>query len=170
MQPEHHEKALVAFFFRHAVVAPIIDADGLIERHGLVLAMAFALREAGFRISTGYNTHGIGRENFTHAELTAAGAEAHMLAHRVEGVIDGAIVEPDGSRIDAMAMAMRRLEQAGLPVTPRALVEEGFASDLVDLYGVEAAQLAEAIKVGIRHWRKAAIRRSSADLAAHEAA
>ena len=162
MQPAHHEQALVAFYLRHALLAPAIDTASLIERHGLVLAMGFALRESGFNIRVGYTHCTIGGESFTRDEVAAAGAEAHMLAHRVEGIIDGAVVEADGSCIDAMAMAMRRMEQADIAVTPRALIDEGFPAAVVEQHGLEAAQLAEAIKVGIRSWRKASAGRARA--------
>jgi len=170
MQPAHHEQALVAFFLRHNLIAPVTDADALIARHGLVLAMAVALRDGGFRVSTGALTATIDGVRFTREEVALAGAEAHKLAHLIEDILDGKAADPDGTMVDRMAFLMRSMARASVDITPDALVSEGIPEAIVIEYAIEAAQLAEAMKVGVAHWWKASRAREALATNIREAA
>lgn len=157
MQPTHHESALAAFFRRHALVAPLTDADGLIERLGLVLAMGFAMREAEFRAEpVADDGCRFGRHVFPVRDWMAASGEGHRLAHLINDIAAGRYRGVGGFRalVDFMALTMRRLGQAGIPVTPDVLAQEGFTAEQITEAGFEAAQLAEAMDVAMRRYRK----------------
>lgn len=168
MHPAHHESALAAFFRRHGLVAPHTECDGLIERHGLVLAMGFAMREAHFRATPAEGeAFAFGRHVFPAQDWMAAAAEAHVFAQLVADLADTRrLVERDrpfDALVDRMALAMRRLDLAGIPVTADVLAQEGYTSAEITEAGLPAAQLAEAMKVAqTRYWQA---RRSTAEAA-----
>lgn len=155
MHPSHHETALAAFFRRHGLVAPHTECDGLIERHGLVLAMAFAMRDAGFRAQPAEgDACAFGSRTFPLADWLAAGGEAHRLAHII-GETATARAPDMGHLVDRMALDMRRLDLAGIPVTADVMAREGYTAEEIVEAGVTAAQLAEAMKVAQRGYWKA---------------
>ena len=166
MCPASPETALVAFFRRHNLVAPVSDCDGLIERHGLVLAMGLAMREAEFRaqpdIADGAR---FGTRHFPERDILAAAGEAHRLAAKLDNIAERQPVPCPltafGATIDAMALAMRRLDEAGCFVTPSALLREGFTTAEILEAGPEAKALAEGMGLAIRRYHKA--RRDAAE-------
>ena len=167
MCPASPETALVAFFRRHSLVAPLNDCDGLIERHGLVLAMALAMREAEFRaqpdIAGGAR---FGNRHFAERDILAAAGEAHRLAAKLDNIAERQPVpcplNAFGAAIDAMALAMRRLDEAGCLATPSALLREGFTTAEILEAGPEAITLAEAIGLAVRRYHKARIEAAEA--------
>lgn len=167
MCPASPETALVAFFRRHNLVAPVSDCDGLIERHDLVLAMGFAMREAEFRaqpdIAGGAR---FGNQHFPERDILAAAGEAHKLAAKLDNIAERQPVPCPltafGATIDAMAIAMRRLDEAGCFVTPSALLREGFTSAEIIEAGPAATTLAEAMSLAIRRYQKARIEAAEA--------
>jgi hypothetical protein len=162
-RPVFHESALAAFFRRHGLTAPYIDADGLIERHGLVLAMAFGLRAGGFRVDVQPDgTRRIGAETFTETEYLGTLHDAHEAAHKMEAIHDGTAPDLRGDMVDRMALIAVRLASAGIPVTAQTLRFEGIPAGIVDQHALEAAQIAEAMKLAITRWRNAARKRTEA--------
>lgn len=150
-----HEQALASFFRNHGLIAPAHACDGLIERFGLVLAMGFAIADAHHvrvcRTGTGVRVNGV---LFSHASYEAAWGEAIKLADLVQRTRGLGALADDAQF--AMVLAMRRLEQAGIAVDPDALAAEGFPAAEIIEEGLEAAQLAEAIKLAIARWRASA--------------
>ena len=169
MHPAHHESALVAFFRRHGLVAPHTECDGLIERHGLVLAMGFAMREAHFRATPAEGgAFALGNHVFPVDDWMAADREAHRFAQLVAEVADTRRLaqrdRPYEALVDRMALDMRRLDLAGISVTPDTLACEGYTSAEITEAGLTAAQLAEAMKVAqARYWQS---RKAKAEKAA----
>lgn len=171
MHPAHHESALAAFFRRHGLVAPHIDCDGLIERYGLVLAMGFAARDAGFRAQPdadgGFR---FGERHFPLVDWLVAGNEAHRLAHLVADIADGKRLADRAADytglVDYMALTMRRLDRAGIPATPDTLAQEGFTAAEIAECGLEAAQLAEAMSLAMRRYHAARRKAAEAQLEA----
>jgi len=166
MCPASPETALVAFFRRHSLVAPLIDCDGLIERHGLVLAMGLAMREAEFRAQPDVaGSARFGNRHFAERDILAAAGEAHRLAAKLDNIAERQPVpcplSAFGATIDAMALAMRRLDEAGCFVTPSALLREGFTAAEIIEAGPEATTLAEAMALAIRRYHTA--RRDTAE-------
>lgn len=165
MHPAHHESALAAFFRRHGLVAPHVDADGVIERHGLVLAMGFAMRDAHFRATPAEGgAFAFGNHVFAVDDWMAASGDAHAFAQLVADCADTRWLadRPPNyeTLVDRMALDMRRLDLTGIPVTPDVLACEGYTSAEITEAGLPAAQLAEAMKVAqARYWQA---RRSSA--------
>lgn len=159
MHPAHHESALVAFFRRHGLVAPHTDADGLIERHGLVLAMGFAMRDAHFRATPAEGgAFAFGNHVFPVDDWMAASGAAACFAQLVAVFADdgpGADRAPAyEAPVDRMALHMRRLDLAGIPVMPDVLACEGYTAAEITEAGLTAAQLAEAMKVAqARYWQ-----------------
>lgn len=169
MHPAHHESALAAFFRRHGLVAPHVDADGVIERHGLVLAMGFAMREAHFRaVPAEGDAFAFGRHVFSPQDWMAASGDAHIFAQLAAEFADTRRLlerdRPFETLVDRMALDMRRLDLAGIPVTPDVLACEGYTSAEITEAGLTAAQLAEAMKVAqARYWQS---RKAKAEQAA----
>lgn len=166
MHPSHHESALVAFFRRHGLVAPHTECDGLLERHGLVLAMGFAMREAHFRATPAEgDAFAFGSRVFSARDWMAAAAEAHVFAQRIAEIADTRRLSERGrpfdELVDRMALDMRRLDLAGIPVTAEVVAAEGYTNAEVIEAGLTAAQLAEAMKLAqSRYWQA---RRAAAD-------
>ncbi|MDQ0349764.1 hypothetical protein [Ancylobacter vacuolatus] len=164
MHPAHHESALVAFFRRHGLVAPHTEADGLIERHGLVLAMGFAMRDAHFRATPAEGgAFAFGNHVFAVDDWMAASGDAHCFAQMVAECADTRRLVDRAptyeALVDRMALDMRRLDLAGIHVMPDTLACEGYTSAEIAEAAITAAQLAEAMKVAqARYWqaRKAA--------------
>ena len=159
MHPAHHESALVAFFRRHGLVAPHTEADGLIERHGLVLAMGFAMRDAHFRATPAEGgAFALGNHVFSAQDSLAADREAHRFAQLVAECADTRRLVDRApcydALVDRMALDMRRLDLAGIPVMPDTLACEGYTSAEIAEVALTAAQLAEAMKVAqARYWQ-----------------
>lgn len=159
MHPAHHEFALAAFFRRHGLVAPHVDADGVIERHGLVLAMGFAMCEAHFRaVPAEGEAFAFGRHVFSAQDWMAASGEAHAFAQLVADVADTRRLidrdRPFETLVDRMALDMRRLDLAGIPVTADIIATEGYTAAEITEASLPAAQLAEAMKVAqVRYWQ-----------------
>lgn len=168
-RPAFHESALVAFFRRHGLTAPYIDADGLIERHGLVLAMAFGLRAARYRVVCQPDGGAIiNGEAFAPADVRAAKFEAFHAADRIETILDNDGWDHHLDAIDRMALIAIRLAAANISVTPDTLVTEGgVPGSIVAEHGMVAVQLAEAMRVAINFWRNSA-RERAARLAVRE--
>ncbi|WP_371346250.1 hypothetical protein [Ancylobacter sp. IITR112] len=172
MHPAHHESALAAFFRRHGLVAPHTECDGLIERHGLVLAMGFAMREAHFRATPAEGgAFAFGNHVFPVDDWMAASGDAHAFAQLAAEVADTRRLaqrdRPFEALVDRMALDMRRLDLAGIPVTADVLACEGYTSAEITEAGMTAAQLAEAMKVAqARYWqsRKAKTEKAAARL------
>lgn len=168
MHPAHHESALVALFRRHGLVAPHTECDGLIERHGLVLAMGFAMREAHFRATPAEGgAFAFGNHVFPVDDWMAA-SDAHVFAQLLAEVADTRRLaqrdRPFETLVDRMALDMRRLDLAGISVTPDTLACEGYTSAEILDAGMTAAQLAEAMKVAqARYWQS---RKAKAEKAA----
>ena len=174
MHPAHHESALVAFFRRHGLVAPHTEADGLIERHGLVLAMGFAMRDAHFRATPAEGgAFAFGNHVFPVDDWMAASGDAHAFAQLVAECADTRRLADRAPTYEAladrMALDMRRLDLAGISVTPDTLACEGYTSAEILDAGMTAAQLAEAMKVAqTRYWqsRKAKAEKAAARILA----
>ena len=159
MTPAHHQSALLGFFSRHDVPVPAKDAP-LIERLGLLVRMAECLRAAEFR--TGHRRDGIMAVNgvpFAADEWPAFIVPASIAAYTFEAIETGRAPEHNGTPIDRMALLMRRAEANDLTADADMLAREGIPEFLIAEYALEAAQLAEAMKVAVHAYALAVERR-----------
>lgn len=163
-RPAHHEQALASFFRNHGLIAPAHACDGLIERFGLVLAMGFAMAEAGsIRITTRESGVRINGLFLSHSQYKAAYPEALKLADLVQRTRALGALADDVQL--SMVITARRLEAADIAVDEHAFVAEGYPAAEILEEGLAAVQLAEAIKLAIARWRASARALQSAEAA-----
>ncbi|MCS0501415.1 hypothetical protein [Ancylobacter mangrovi] len=155
--PAFHQAALASFFSRHDIPVRFAGHLPLFQRLGLAVLLAGALRGAGFRSGAGAaGGLEVGGILFPRDDWHAGMDAAARLAGTWRALEEGGAPGP-GTPVDRMALIMRRLEGAGIPVTPEVIVGEGFTMAEALEWGLPAAQLAEAMKLAAHHYRRARI-------------
>ncbi|MFC6493358.1 hypothetical protein [Ancylobacter dichloromethanicus] len=149
---------------------PHTECDGLIERHGLVLAMGFAMRDAHFRATPAEGeAFAFGHQVFSAQDWMAASGTAHAFAQMVAECADTRRLADRApcyeALVDRMALDMRRLDLAGIPVTVDVLACEGYTAAEITEAGLPAVQLAEAMKVAQARYRQARKAKAEAERA-----
>lgn len=168
MHPEHHLAALKAFFRRHQLALPPETPFSAqlqpIERYGLLLALARRLQatDCVSRLAAD-RAMVIDGERFAEPEWVYGLGVAALLSAAMAEVAAGR-ADHNGAGVDRIALIMLRLEQAGITVDADALAREGEPAHLIVESGLEAAQLAEAIKLATTSWPKARQRLAAASI------
>lgn len=145
MHPANHEAALSAFFRRNDFHLPP-GTDATLVSMGCALAAARLLRENAFHIGVvgGSGRNSIGTTVFEPDERPLIGL-ATYIADRQEDMEAGRAPDHNGAMIDRMALLLRRAARAGVNADADYLAAEGIPSHLIIEFGLEAAQLAEAM-------------------------